>query len=54
MIVYADTSALIKLFVREENSEATREMLEGAQALGTGLLTRAELDIMEGPDDQMW
>lgn len=43
MIVYADTSALIKLFVREENSEATREMLEGAQALGTGLLTRAEL-----------
>ena len=43
MIVYADTSALVKLFVREENSDATREMLQGAQVLGTGLLTRAEL-----------
>ena len=43
MIVYADTSALVKLFVREESSDATREMLRGAQVLGTGLLTRAEL-----------
>ena len=43
MIVYADTSALVKLFVREENSDATRKMLQGAQVLGTGLLTRAEL-----------
>ena len=43
MIVYADTSALVKLFVRETSSDATREKLGQAQALGTGLLTRAEL-----------
>ena len=43
MIVYADTSALVKLFVTEESSEATRAALRQAQALGTGLLTRAEL-----------
>jgi predicted nucleic acid-binding protein len=43
MIVYADASALVKLFVREEHSDATREMLQEAQMLGTGLLTRAEL-----------
>ena len=43
MIVYADTSALVKLFVREESSDATRKMLWGARVLGTGLLTRAEL-----------
>ena len=43
MIVYADTSALVKLFVQEESSDATREMLEAAQVMGTGLLTRAEL-----------
>ncbi len=43
MIVYADTSALVKLFVEEENSAQTRGMLQQAQAMGTGLLTRAEL-----------
>lgn len=43
MIVYADTSALVKLFVREESSDATRDMLRRSQVLGTGLLTRAEL-----------
>jgi len=43
MIVYADTSALVKLFVEEEGSEATREMLRPAWAMGTGLLARAEL-----------
>mgnify|MGYP001062549557 CR=1 FL=1 len=43
MIVYADTSALVKLFVVEEGSEATRDMLLRAWAMGTGLLTRAEL-----------
>jgi predicted nucleic acid-binding protein len=43
MIVYADTSALVKLFVTEEGSQATREMLFGASTMGTGLLTRAEL-----------
>jgi predicted nucleic acid-binding protein len=34
MIVYADTSALVKLFVTEEGSEATRDMLRQAQAIG--------------------
>lgn len=43
MIVYADTSALVKLFVHEVNSEATRDLLRQAQALGTSLLARAEL-----------
>jgi predicted nucleic acid-binding protein len=43
MIVYADTSALVKLFVAEEGSGETRDMLRQAQAMGTGLLTRAEL-----------
>ena len=43
MIVYADTSALVKLFVEEENSAQTRAMLGQAQAMGTGQLSRAEL-----------
>jgi predicted nucleic acid-binding protein len=43
VIVYADTSALVKLFVEEENSAQTRAMLGQAQAMGTGLLTRVEL-----------
>ena len=43
MIVYADTSALVKLFIEEENSSQTRAMLGQAQAMGTGILTRAEL-----------
>ncbi len=43
MIVYADTSALVKLFVTEEGSEAARNMLRQVRAMGTGLLTRAEL-----------
>ncbi len=43
MIVYADASVLVKLFVEEEGSEAVRAMLQQADALGTGLLARAEL-----------
>lgn len=43
MIVYADTSALVKLFVTEANSNSTRYTFQQAEALGTGLLTRAEL-----------
>ena len=43
MIVYGDTSALVKLFVVEDGSQATRAMVGQAQVLGTGLLTRAEL-----------
>ncbi len=41
--MYADTSALVKLFVTEANSDATRLVFQSAQVLGTGLLTRAEL-----------
>jgi predicted nucleic acid-binding protein len=43
MIVYGDTSALVKLFITEDRSKATRDMLAQAQAMGTALLTRAEL-----------
>jgi predicted nucleic acid-binding protein len=43
MIIYADTSALVKLFVTETNSNATRYAFQNAQVLGTGLITRAEL-----------
>ena len=43
MIIYADTSALVKLFVTEEGSQATRDMFLGAWIIGTGLLARAEL-----------
>jgi predicted nucleic acid-binding protein len=43
VIVYADTSALVKLFVEEEGSQAVRAMLRQAAVLGTGLLARAEL-----------
>jgi uncharacterized protein len=43
MMIYADTSALVKLFVTEANSVATRVAFQDARALGTGLLTRAEL-----------
>ncbi len=43
MIVYADTSALVKLFVEEAGTEATREMLSRAQVLGTAVVTWAEM-----------
>jgi predicted nucleic acid-binding protein len=43
MILYADTSALVKLFVAEEGSQPTRDLLLEAWTIGTGLLTRAEL-----------
>jgi len=43
VIAYVDTSTLVKLFVAEEGSEATRHMLREAWSIGTGLLTRAEL-----------
>ncbi len=43
MIIYADTSALVKLFVTEKHSDVTRRTLQDAQVLGTELVTRAEL-----------
>ncbi|MGB9775400.1 MAG: type II toxin-antitoxin system VapC family toxin [Anaerolineae bacterium] len=43
MILYADTSALVKLFVEEESSDATRDLFHRASLLGTCVLTRVEL-----------
>jgi uncharacterized protein len=43
VIVYADTSALVKLFVEEKNSVETRRLLAQARTVGTALVTRAEL-----------
>jgi uncharacterized protein len=43
MFIYADTSALVKLFAEEQGSSVTRTALKRADALGTGLLTRTEL-----------
>lgn len=43
MILYADTSALVKLFVAEEGSDATRDLFRRVSLLGTSVLARAEL-----------
>ncbi|MCS7219674.1 MAG: type II toxin-antitoxin system VapC family toxin, partial [Thermus sp.] len=43
MILYADTSALVKLFVVEEGSDATRALFRRAFLVGTSVLARAEL-----------
>jgi uncharacterized protein len=43
LVAYADTSALVKLFVVEEGSRETRETLSTIRVLGTGLLSRVEL-----------
>lgn len=43
MIAYVDTSALVKLFVTEEGSDATRARLSTASVLGTSLVARPEL-----------
>ncbi|MFN3761571.1 MAG: type II toxin-antitoxin system VapC family toxin [Anaerolineae bacterium] len=43
MILYADTSALVKLFVAEAGSDATRALFQRASLLGTSVLARVEL-----------
>ncbi len=43
MNVYFDSSALVKKFVIEPGSEAVLEMMEQADILATGLLSRAEV-----------
>ena len=43
MTVYADTSALVKLFVAEAGSEATRSRLAEAGLVATSLVARTEL-----------
>jgi predicted nucleic acid-binding protein len=42
MNLYIDTSALIKLFIQEENSNEIRRLVENADLVATGLITRAE------------
>ena len=42
MNLYIDTSALIKLFVQENFSDEIRQLVENAELVATGLITRAE------------
>ena len=42
MNLYIDTSALIKLFVQENFSDKIRQLVENAELVATGLMTRAE------------
>ena len=43
MMLYLDTSALVKRYVAEAGSEAVNAWIDAAEVLTTGLLTRAEL-----------
>ena len=43
MTLYLDTSALAKRYMAEEGSEAVRTIIEEAQAVGTAIITHAEL-----------
>lgn len=42
MNLYIDTSALIKLFIQESQSDEIRHLVENANLVATGLITRAE------------
>lgn len=43
MIVYLDPSALVKRYVAERGSEEVEELIATAEALGTALVSRAEI-----------
>ena len=43
MIVYLDASALVKRYVNEAGSDAVEALITGARALGTGVISRAEV-----------
>jgi predicted nucleic acid-binding protein len=43
MNLYIDTSALIKVYVEETDSEAARNWILNASVVATGLITRAEV-----------
>lgn len=43
MIVYLDASALVKRYVAETGSAEVAALIEGAEALGTGVVSRAEV-----------
>lgn len=42
MNLYIDTSALMKLFIQETHSDDIRRLVENADLVATGLITRAE------------
>ncbi len=43
MIVYMDASALVKRYVAEAGSAQVEELISGAEAVGTALISRAEV-----------
>jgi predicted nucleic acid-binding protein len=43
MIIYLDASVLIKRYVKEVNSDLVEKWIADAQALSTGLISRAEI-----------
>lgn len=43
MIIYLDSSALVKRYVVETGSDQVEEWISNAQILSTGLITRAEI-----------
>jgi predicted nucleic acid-binding protein len=43
MILYLDSSALVKRYVREAGSTEVEELIVQADAVGTGLIGRAEV-----------
>ncbi|EAR21643.1 type II toxin-antitoxin system VapC family toxin [Nitrococcus mobilis] len=43
MIVYLDTSAFLKLYLEEEGSKATRQLVDAAVAVCTHVITYAEM-----------
>lgn len=43
MIVYLDASALVKCYVTERDSEFVATLIRGADTVGTGVLSRAEV-----------
>jgi predicted nucleic acid-binding protein len=43
VIVYADSSALAKRYISEPGSPLVEALLRGAEVVGTGLITRAEV-----------
>ena len=43
MIVYLDSSAIVKRYVAEAHSEEVGELVAGAEALGTASISRAEV-----------
>ena len=43
MIIYLDTSALVKQYIQERASEAVSDLIEAAENSGTAIITQVEL-----------